>query len=213
MSLEDSTHSCKWALCDLSTLAPPSAANHDCPKTVFGKSCAVNYLHAISGTAALIALAGGQYFTCEAHTGFIGDHLLNGSLSVSDCASWVMGESCAVTCTEAYQAANETSGTLMWAYDEVAGGVVLVVAVPKCLSVVCSLDDPSTGVRHEFRDFSYQGSCGHLRRRVMKLVGIFQQLSRFVFRRGNSSARHKLSISCVPSRCVLSTPLHRPALA
>ena len=49
-----------------------------------------------------------------------------------------------------------------WHFDvdvRVAGDVVLEVAVTKCLSVVCSLDDPSTGVRHEFRDLSYQGSC------------------------------------------------------
>ena len=42
-------------------------------------------------------------------------------------ASWIMGESCTVICTEGAH------------------------AVPKCLS--------STGVRHEFRDLSYQGSC------------------------------------------------------
>ena len=69
-----------------------------------------------------------------------------------------MGESCAATCVEGYQAPNETSGTLTCAYDEVAGDVVLEVAVPKCLSVVCSLDDPSI-VSHECRDIPYQGSC------------------------------------------------------
>ena len=69
-----------------------------------------------------------------------------------------MGESCAVTCAEGYQAVNETSGTLMWAYDEVAGDVVLEVAVSKRLSVVCSLDDPSTHVRHASRDPSYRSS-------------------------------------------------------
>ena len=58
-----------------------------------------------------------------------------------------------------YQAATETSDTLMCAYDEVARDVVLEVAVPKCLSVVCSLDDPSTGVSHECRDIPYQGRC------------------------------------------------------
>ena len=30
----------------------------------------------------------------------------------------------------------------------------------KCLSVVCSLDDPSTGISHECHDIPYQGSCG-----------------------------------------------------
>ena len=78
MLLEDSTHSCKWALCDLSTLAPPSTGNHDCPKTVFGKSCVVNCPYAISETAAFTVLAGGQHVTCEALTGFIGDHWLSG---------------------------------------------------------------------------------------------------------------------------------------
>ena len=48
------------------------------------------------------------------------------------------------------RAANETSSTLKCAYDEVAGDMVLQGAVLECLSVVCSLDDPST---------SYQGSC------------------------------------------------------
>ena len=37
--------------------------------------------------------------------------------------------------------------------------MVLEVAVPKCLLVVCSLDDPSTCVSHECRDIPYQGSC------------------------------------------------------
>ena len=41
-----------------------------------------------------------------------------------------MGASCAVTCAKEYQAANETSDTLMWAYDEVPGDVVLEVEVP-----------------------------------------------------------------------------------
>ena len=53
----------------------------------------------------------------------------------------------------------KTSGTLTCAYDAVAGDVVLEVPVPKCLSVVCSLDDPSTGVSHECRDIPCQGSC------------------------------------------------------
>ena len=88
---EDSAHSCKWASCDLSTLAPPSTSNHDCLETVFGKSCVVNCSYAISGTAAFAELAGGQYFTCDALTCFIGDHWLNCSLSGSDCASWIMG--------------------------------------------------------------------------------------------------------------------------
>ena len=78
-----------------------------------------------------------------------------------------MGESYAVTCAEGYQAANETGGILTCAYDEVAGDVVLEVAVPECLSVVCSLDDPSTGVSHECRDIPYQGSCV-LAQRVVK---------------------------------------------
>ena len=36
---------------------------------------------------------------------------------------------------------------------------ILEVEVPKCLSVVCSLDDPSTGVSHEGHDLPSQGSC------------------------------------------------------
>ena len=96
------------------------------------------------------------YPTCEALTCSIGEHLRNGSLSGPDCASGTMGESCAVTCAEGHQAANGTSGTLTCAYDEVAGDVVLEA---KCLSVVCSLGDPSTGVSHECRDIPYQGSC------------------------------------------------------
>ena len=32
-------------------------------------------------------------------------------------------------------------------------------AVPKCLAVVCSLDDPSTGVSHKCRNIPCQGSC------------------------------------------------------
>ena len=52
------------------------------------------------------------YPTCEALTCSIGDLFLNGSLSGPNCASWTMGESCAVTCATGYQAANDTSGTL-----------------------------------------------------------------------------------------------------
>ena len=69
-----------------------------------------------------------------------------------------MGESCAVTCVEGYQAANETSGILTCLYEEVAGDVDLEVAVSKGLSVVCSLDDLSTGVHHERPDILSQGS-------------------------------------------------------
>ena len=44
-------------------------------------------------------------------------------------------------------------------YHQVAGDVVLEAGGPKCLSVVCSLGDPSTGVSHECRDILSQGSC------------------------------------------------------
>ena len=104
------------------------------------------------------SLTKAQYFTCEALTCSIGDHLLNGSLSVSDRASWTRGESCAVTCAEEYQAANEIRGPLTCKCDEAAGDAVLEAAVSKRLSVVCSLDDPATGVRHECRDLSCEGS-------------------------------------------------------
>ena len=42
MLLEGSTHSGKLALCDLSTLMPPSTVSHDCTNTVFGESCTAN---------------------------------------------------------------------------------------------------------------------------------------------------------------------------
>ena len=67
------------------------------------------------------------YPTCEALTCSIGDLLPNGSLSGLNCASWTMGESCAVTYVEGCQVANETSGTLTCVYNEVAGDVVLDV--------------------------------------------------------------------------------------
>ena len=109
---------------------------------------------AISGTASSTALTCGSdgavvggatlpHPTCEALTCSSGDLLPNGSLSGLNCACWTMGLSCAVTCTEGCQAANETSGTLVWVYDEVAGDVVLEVAVPKWLSAACSIDDPA----------------------------------------------------------------------
>ena len=66
------------------------------------------------------------YPTCEALTCSIGDLLPNGSLSGLNCVSWTMGDSCAVTYGEGCQAANETSGTLTCAYDEVGGTEVLV---------------------------------------------------------------------------------------
>ena len=99
------------------------------------------------------------YPTCEALTCSIGDVLPNASLSGLNCATWTMGESCAVTYEEGCQAANETSGILTCVYNEVAGDVVLEVGGQKCLSVVCSLDDPSTGVSHKCHDILSQGSC------------------------------------------------------
>ena len=172
--LEASTGSCQWALGDLSTLMPPFLVNHDCPKTVFGKSWIMKCPSGpgtMSGSAAFTALTGSAdgalvreptlpHPTCEALMCSIGDLLLNGSLFGPDWTSWTMGESCAVTCAEGYQTVNETGGTLTRTDDEVAGEEVLEVAVPKCLSIVCSHDDPSTGVRHEGRDKLYQGSCG-----------------------------------------------------
>ena len=173
MLLEGSTHSGKLAPCHLSALMPPSTVIHDCPNTVFGEFC----------TATLLVrqchdfMEGGFHCFELRFRRSLGERpnasvshlrstdvfhwrlLPNGSLSGLDCASWTMGESCAVTCAEGYQAANGTRGTLTCAYDEVAGHVVLEVAVPKCLSVVCSLDDPSTGVTHECHDILSQGSC------------------------------------------------------
>ena len=94
--------------------------------------------------------------TCKALMCSSGDLLLNSSLLGPAWTSWAAGESCAVTCVEGYQAANETSGTLTCVYEEVAGDVVLEVAGTKGLSIVCSLDDPSTGVRHERHPVSGQ---------------------------------------------------------
>ena len=51
MLLEGSNHSCQWALGDLSTLMPPSTADHECPKTVFGKSWIVD------GSSGLVAIS------------------------------------------------------------------------------------------------------------------------------------------------------------
>ena len=86
MLLEGSTHSGKLAPCDLSTLMPRSTVSHDCPNTIFEKSCTANGSYdkaAISGTAASTAWTGGSngalvsdptllYPTCEARTCFIG---------------------------------------------------------------------------------------------------------------------------------------------
>ena len=170
--LESSAHSCELAPCDLSTLMPPSTVSH-CLNTAFGESCTANCSYgkaALSVTASSTVLTCGSdgafvgdptlpYPTCEALTCSIGDLLPNGSLSGLNCAHWAVGESCAVTYVEGCQAANETSGTLTCMYNEVGGDVVLEVEGPKCLLVVCSLDDPSTGVSHECRDILYQGSC------------------------------------------------------
>ena len=123
LSLEGSTHSCKLAPCDLSTLMPPSTASHDCPNAVFGESCTDNNSEgnaAISGLVAATVLTCGTdgvlasdptlpYPTCEALKCSIGDLLPNGSLSGQNCASWTMGESCAVTYVEGCQAANEVA--------------------------------------------------------------------------------------------------------
>ena len=68
-----------------------------------------------------------------------------------------MGESSAVTCVEGCQAASETSGILTCVHTE--GHVFLEVGGQKCLSVVCSPDDPSTGGSHECHDILCQGSC------------------------------------------------------
>ena len=84
------THSGKLAPCDLSTLLPPSTANHDCPNAAFEESCTDSCKYgnaAISGTAASTVLTCGSdgalasdptlpHPTREALTGFIGEHLL-----------------------------------------------------------------------------------------------------------------------------------------
>ena len=114
MLSEGSTHSCKWASCDLSTPMPLSTANNNCPKTVFGKFCIVNCScgkAAIFGTAASTVLTCGPdgalvsdptlpYPTCESRMCSIGDVLLNGSLFGPDCASRTMCKSGAVTCAK-----------------------------------------------------------------------------------------------------------------
>ena len=84
---EGSTHSCKLAPCDLSTLMHPSTVSHDCPNTVFDESCTADCSSgeaAISGTAAPTLLTCGSdgalvsdvtpsYPTCEALACSIGD--------------------------------------------------------------------------------------------------------------------------------------------
>ena len=148
MLLEGSTHSGKLAPCDLSTLMPPSTVSHECPNTVFGESCTDQLLRQAKQRfqgwwLPLFGLAVPRepwradptlpYSTCEALTCSIGDLLLNGFSSGPDCASRTMGESCAVTCTEGYQAANGTSGTWTCTYNEVAGDVVLEACGTKVL--------------------------------------------------------------------------------
>ena len=117
MLLKGSTHSGKLVPCVLSPLMPPSTVSHECPTTAFGESCTAKSSDgnaAISGKVAATVLTCGTDGalesdptlpcpTCEALTCSIGDLLLNGFSSGPDCASWTMGESCAVTCTEGYQ--------------------------------------------------------------------------------------------------------------
>ena len=93
---------------------------HSClrpPYTVFEESCTA---HCSYGNAAIFKDRGFHcidwrfrrslvsdptppYPTCEALTSSIGDLLLNGSSSGTDCASWTIGESCAVTHVEGKQ--------------------------------------------------------------------------------------------------------------
>ena len=127
MLLGGSTHLCEFAPCDLSTLMPSSTVSHDCPNTVSEKSCTANCT--CGSDEALECDPTLPYPTCEALTCSIGDFLLNCWLSGPGCASWTMGESCAVTCAaEGYQAANETSCTLTCVCDEAVGDVILEFA-------------------------------------------------------------------------------------
>ena len=112
---------------------PPSTVSHDCPNTVFEESCITNCSYGASSTV-LVGDPTLPYPTCEALTCSTGDFLPDGSLSGHYCASWTVGERCAVTNVEGCQAANKTSGTLTCVYNEVAGDVVLEVAgKKKCL--------------------------------------------------------------------------------
>ena len=61
MLLEGSTHSCKLAPCDLSTLMHPSTVSHDCPNTVFDESGTAN---CSSGEAAISGTAAPTLLTC-----------------------------------------------------------------------------------------------------------------------------------------------------
>ena len=192
MLLGGSTHLCEFAPCDLSTLMPSSTVSHDCPNTVPEESCTTNCTCGSDG--ALECDPTLPYPTCEALTCPIGDFLLNCWLSGPGCASWNTGESCAVTCgAEGYQAANETSGTLTCACDEVAGDVILEVAVSKRWLVICPLDDPVNRCPSRV-------SLGPLAKRFLKLVGVSQQLLR------------KLSVHRV-RRCSILTLGYRAELA
>ena len=82
-----------------------------------------------------------------------------------DCDRIAFLEPCHADCSDGYApvamatSCPTASGSLMCVYTEVAGDVVLEVGGPKCLSVVCSLNGPSTGISHECPDTLSQGSC------------------------------------------------------
>ena len=164
---------------------------------------------AMSGTAAFTGLTGGAdrdpmlpHPTCKALKCSIGELLLNSSLFGPDWTSSVMGESCAVTYVEGYQAANESSGTLTCVYEEVAGGRA-------CRSFVRSM------IRQQRSATSAVTSClravvGPLAERVVEQMAVFQQLP-CTFRQVNLSAMHQLSIRRV-RRCPVLTLRYRAVL-
>ena len=70
MLLEGSTHSCKLAPCDLSTLMPSSTVSHDGPNAVSGESCTGS---CFDGNAAISGTAASTVWTCGSEGALVSD--------------------------------------------------------------------------------------------------------------------------------------------
>ena len=70
MLLEGSTHSCKLAPCDLSTLMPSSIVSHDGPNAVSGESCTGS---CFDSNASISRTAASTVWTCGSEGALVSD--------------------------------------------------------------------------------------------------------------------------------------------
>ena len=94
---EGSTHPCKLAPCDLSTLVPPSTVSYDCTNTIFGESFTASCL---DGNAAISGTAASAVWTCDSDGAMESDP----TFPYPTYRGAFIGDTCRVVCDGWYEA-------------------------------------------------------------------------------------------------------------